>query len=171
MEHLEIELENGVKLKALDTMELDNKKYFYIKNNDEFLVCLYNEVDNHFIKINDKDVYTIIEKRFINNLNKKTNDVAFLDTLSQNMIESIIIYVQDDIVTLQLSNKIIIKKNMLFYDIKPTIGSKIFMSNNIMKEVNIFQYGSIYDYNNINENEIIKIVKDEKEYYLQRYYG
>ena len=54
---------------------------------------------------------------------------------------------------------------------KPKVGDSIYMTKNVVKEINIFQYGQINYFNKINDDEIIKVVNEKSEYFLQRYYG
>jgi len=54
---------------------------------------------------------------------------------------------------------------------KPYINDYIYISDKIIREVNIFCYGEVFDINRINCDEIIKIEKEDYFYYLQRYYG
>ena len=52
----------------------------------------------------------------------------------------------------------------------PKIGDHIYLNEKIVKEINIYTFGPING-NKVKEDELIKIVSDDKEYYLQRYYG
>ena len=67
-------------------------------------------------------------------------------------------------------------KHIEFYgDKKPNIGDYIYLPNNVLEEVNLFAYGPIKGkyakQENITEDELIKVVTKDEEYYLQRYYG
>lgn len=66
-------------------------------------------------------------------------------------------------------NKII--KNIEFQNHKPNINDYLYMSKKITKETNIFQYGIIYNFNNVKLDEIIKLETKDGIYFLQRYYG
>ena len=65
-------------------------------------------------------------------------------------------------------------KNITFYNIdSPNVGDYLYMTDNVLKEVNIFSYGKIDDSNmdNISKDELIKVETKDKEYYLKRLYG
>ena len=67
--------------------------------------------------------------------------------------------------------------NIEFYGIEsyPEINDTIYISEKMLEESNGYSFGVIgskYSKNtDVDESEIIKIVSDNKEYYLQRYYG
>lgn len=76
--------------------------------------------------------------------------------------------------TLEGNNGKIYTLNIEFYGLEedPKINDYIYMSDKILKEKNLFSFGIINNNNiNIKEEDLIKIVSDNKEYYLQRYYG
>lgn len=54
----------------------------------------------------------------------------------------------------------------------PTIGDFIYLPEEILENINIYNFGPINNnISTISEEEIIKIITKNKEYYLQRYYG
>ena len=57
----------------------------------------------------------------------------------------------------------------------PNINDILYISSKILKEKNIYTYGPLkgrYCKNiNITEEELIKVITTNEEYYLQRYYG
>ena len=57
----------------------------------------------------------------------------------------------------------------------PTINDIIYLSTKIIKEKNIYTFGPINGKyskkNNVTEDELIKVITPNEEYYLQRYYG
>lgn len=61
--------------------------------------------------------------------------------------------------------------NIEFYNIEVNIGDYIYLSEKLLKDENLFSFGPIKQEDNIKEEDIIKLIKDNKEYYLQRYYG
>lgn len=67
-----------------------------------------------------------------------------------------------------LDNKVY-KKNIEFWDLKINIGDYIYIDDNVLEEANIYTYGPLLK--DANVEDLIKIVKDDKEIYLQRYYG
>ena len=62
------------------------------------------------------------------------------------------------------------KLNIEFYDICVNIGDYIYLDEDILKEKNLFCFGNIKS-NNLSEKDLIKVVHENKEYYLERYYG
>ena len=180
-EHVIIELENGSKYAVIDTMEKGIKKYFLVTTvskdetevDDEFKVCIYNEEKNYFEKIENEEEYDLIMSLFEERLEQQKEIDEALENISKNNLEKLrIINIDGYDYTLEDSRGNTIKKNIEFYvENKPTIGSYIYMSEKVIKEKNIFAYGSINDYKNIKEDEIIKIENNEEEVFLQRYYG
>ena len=56
----------------------------------------------------------------------------------------------------------------------PNIGDFIYLPEQILKNINIYNFGPVNkkNMNNIlTEEEIMKVISKDKEYYLQRYYG
>lgn len=73
------------------------------------------------------------------------------------------------LLTLEDSNNKIYKKNIEFYDININVGDYIYIDDQVLAEANIYTYGPIVEEPNV--DDLIKIVKDGKDIYLQRYYG
>ena len=71
--------------------------------------------------------------------------------------------------TLVDNNDITYIVNIEFYDIKVDIGDYIYLPNEVLKEKNLYAYGPIE--HNTSIDNLIKIIKDNKEIYLERYYG
>lgn len=71
--------------------------------------------------------------------------------------------------TLEDTNQKIYKVNIEFYDVTVDVGDYIYLDDKVLEEVNQYAYGPIIDKNNV--EDLIKIVKDNDEIYLQRYYG
>lgn len=71
--------------------------------------------------------------------------------------------------TLLDENKNEYKKNFEFYDTTVNIGDYIYLDDSILKEENMYTYGPIIENNEI--EDLIKIIHNDKEIYLQRYYG
>lgn len=61
------------------------------------------------------------------------------------------------------------KINIEFYDTKIDIGDIIYLNEKVLKETNLYAYGPINERAKI--DDLIKIVKNDKNIYLQRYYG
>jgi len=53
----------------------------------------------------------------------------------------------------------------------PVVGDYIYISEKVLKEKVSLNYGLIDNENNINENELMILVNNNKKIYLQRYYG
>lgn len=71
--------------------------------------------------------------------------------------------------TLRDNGNKIYKKNIEFYDTEVSIGDYIYLDDQILNEVNIFAYGPIIENNEV--EDLIKLIHNGKEIYLQRYYG
>lgn len=61
-------------------------------------------------------------------------------------------------------------KDFIFYTEVPKENDTMIIPENILEEVNVFNFGQV-DENNIKKEELIKIITEEKEYYIQRIYG
>lgn len=69
-------------------------------------------------------------------------------------------------------NNNVYEKNIEFYsNFKPMVGDIIYISENILNEVNLYAFDEIYVPSNVDINDIIKVVHDDKEYFFQRVYG
>lgn len=63
--------------------------------------------------------------------------------------------------------------NLEFYDLdnKLNIGDIIYIPSKLLINNGVYSYGKINGKENNNTNENIKIITNNKEIYLQRYYG
>lgn len=61
--------------------------------------------------------------------------------------------------------------NIEFYQAELNVGDYIYISDKVLKEKNLFAFGPLTEDKNIIEDDIIKVVQGNKEFYLQRYYG
>ena len=62
--------------------------------------------------------------------------------------------------------------NINFMDaILPSVGEHIYMPEKVLNENVSLNYGIIEDSSNINEDEIIVLVKNNNKIYMQRFYG
>ena len=179
-EYVILELENGTKCTVVDALEYGAKKYFLVLLvskeedyiDDDFKLCMYNENKNYLEKITNEEEKDFIMSIFDERLKEKKELEEQLNLISNNLIKLRIVDINDYNYILELPNGEKIIKNINFYvGNKLEVNNYIYMSEAIIKEKNIFQYGTIYDLKKININEIIKIETSEKEYYLQRYYG
>lgn len=60
-------------------------------------------------------------------------------------------------------------KNIEFQDTEINIGDYIYISKEVLEEDNIYTYGPVTK--DAKLEDLIKIKKDDKDIYLQRYYG
>ena len=85
-----------------------------------------------------------------------------------------IINIEDTNYTLEDNNRKY-NINIIFYGNKyPQTNDIVYIPIKILQEKNIYAYGPLksnYSKNIDIEEEFIKIVTNEEEYYLQRYYG
>ena len=73
---------------------------------------------------------------------------------------------------LEDSKNNIYEVNINFIDVElPTIGSYLYIPEKVLKERVSLNYGLIKDTTNINEDELITIIQNEKKLHLQRFYG
>lgn len=91
------------------------------------------------------------------------------------MIKTKIIELDNTNYTLETENKTY-NINLLFYgDKKPQKNDIIYIPYKILQETNIYSYGPLKSKysinNNTKEEEFIKVITPNEEYYLQRYYG
>lgn len=178
-EYVVIELENNIKYAVIDILEYNNKKYFLVSKvldgsivEGEYKLCIYNETKNYFDRIDNEEEHNFIMAMFERKLEKQRKVEEKLNNINyEEMIKLRIINIDGYNYTLEsINGKRVIKHIDFYIQNKPKINSYIYMSRKVLEEKNIFQYGIINDLNNISVDEIIKIV-DDKEYFLQRYYG
>lgn len=80
-----------------------------------------------------------------------------------------VIQIDNFLYTLEDDNKEIYTINLEFYNTKVSIGDYLFIPIKVLKEKNIYTYGEIIE--NTDVDEYIKIIHNNEEIYLQRYYG
>lgn len=179
LEYRIIELENNNKCAIIDTLEWNNKKYVLVIgiSNDEkfvdnkFIIGIYNESKNYFELI-EEDNLEYLSQMFLEKLIKKQELDKLLNNIELNLIKLRVKKIDNTNYKLEDSKGNIINKNLIFYNDKnPNVDEYICLSNQIIKEENIFQYGDINNLHKINANEIIKVETKDGEYFLQRYYG
>ena len=63
--------------------------------------------------------------------------------------------------------------NLEFYDLdnKLNVSDIIYIPSKLLKNNGVYTYGKIKEENIMNTDEYIKIISNNKEIYLQRYYG
>ena len=65
------------------------------------------------------------------------------------------------------------KLNLELYDLdnKLNIGDIIYIPSKLLKNNSVYTYGKINENKKENTDEYIKVISNNKEIYLQRYYG
>lgn len=61
-------------------------------------------------------------------------------------------------------------KDFIFYTEAPKENDTMLIPEEILEEINIFNFGKV-DENNLKKEELVKVITDTKEYYIQRIYG
>lgn len=86
-----------------------------------------------------------------------------------NMKKVTVIAINDYVYTLEDKDKNKYDINIEFYDTKVNVGDIIYIDGKVLEETNLYAYGPLLEEANV--EDLIKIIKDNKEIYLQRYYG
>ena len=63
------------------------------------------------------------------------------------------------------------KISIKLYDDKLEVNDKIYIHRNLLNNNVFYRFGKIYEDKNATERDLIKVVRNNKEFYLQRYYG
>ena len=69
------------------------------------------------------------------------------------------------------NNKMYVKSIEFKTSYRPQVGDIIYLSKELLNEENIFSFCDKIKRKNIKENEIIKVISSDKEYYFIRQYG
>lgn len=175
-DYLILQLKNNKECILIDIIECYNKKYFLVVDNfkklfnlkETFEIYIYNESKNTLEKITNNNERNLVFIIF----EKKLENEKIISNILNKMYGMKIIDIKNNIYFLEDRHGIIKSKciNFLVKDI-PKIGDYIFMSEKIINETNIFEYGKIYNFSMLKEDELIKIKTNKNEYFLQRYYG
>lgn len=80
-----------------------------------------------------------------------------------------VIAIDNYLYTLEDNNKNKYEINIEFYNTTIEVGDIIYVDETVLKETNLYAYGPLLEEANV--EDLIKIIKDNKEIYLQRYYG
>ena len=72
--------------------------------------------------------------------------------------------------TLKDENENTYIKDFIFYVEQPKENDIMLIPENILEETNIFNFGQV-DETSLNKEELVKVITQEKEYYIQRIYG
>ena len=57
------------------------------------------------------------------------------------------------------------------FDDKLEVNDKIYINKKLLNTDVFYRFGKIYEDKNAKEIDFIKVVRENKEFYLQRYYG
>lgn len=80
-----------------------------------------------------------------------------------------VIKIDNYLYTLEDEDKNIYVINIEFIDTDINIGDYLYISNEVLEENNLFTYGPIEKESDI--KDLVKVIKKDKDEYLQRYYG
>lgn len=80
-----------------------------------------------------------------------------------------VIKIDNYLYTLEDEERKIHTRNFEFLDTKVDIGDYIYIDDNALEENNIYTYGKIEEKSDV--EDYIKIIHNNNEIYLQRYYG
>ena len=173
-EYTLIELTNGNQYIIVDMLNLNTKKYFLLAKTDKlnidnyFDIYFYNEEVSSFNEIIDEYEYNSVKEIFNNRLNKLSIKLDKINVKEQKIIKLKLVDINgfDYILEKDDGNRIVL--NMEIYDnYRLEIYDYIYMNEEITKEKITIRFGSLYT----DKTEIIKVVRDNNIYYLQRYYG
>lgn len=173
-EYTMIELKNGNKYIIVDMINIDNNKYFLLAGtngidiDNYFDLCIYDEESNSFNEIDDEYEYNSIKEIFNNRLDNLRKELDKIGNIELDIIKLKVIGIDNDDYTFEDLNGNKIIMNIEIYDgFKLEIGDYLYIKESTTKENITIRFGKVYT----DKLEIVKIIKDNKEYYLQRYYG
>ena len=175
-EYTMIELNNGNKYIIVDMLNFDTKKYFLLAKvilddndiDDYFDICIYNDISKSFTEIEDEYEYNSIKDIFNNILNQLKKELDKIENIELTIIKLKVIDINNDDYTFEKVDGTKLNMNIEIYgDLKLQINDYIYIKEDTTKENITIRFGSIYT----DKTEIIKIVRDNRVYYLQRYYG
>jgi len=172
-DYMIITLKNNINCVVIDIIKKEKKNYFLISRieNEEidnsYIICEYDEVNNCLKKVNNQEDLQILFNRRLNN--KKY--ISYFEELKKEMIKLQVLDINSDLYLLRDEFDNLRKKNIIFINKEIKINDYIYLSEKVIKEDNIFTYGYIYNFNQININEIVIIESKDNLIVLQRYYG
>ena len=179
IEHLIIELSNGIKYVVIDMVDLNNNKYFLLTQTSkdetkiakEIEICKYDAINNNFDKIEDQEEYNNIKVIFDQRMeNKKVenNIIARIDF--DELIKLEVLSVRKYDYKFRY-NDIIIHKNIEFYSkTKPKAGDHVYVSLYLLED-DVLSFGHIKNIKEVNHQNVLVIEREGSRIYLRRYYG
>lgn len=63
------------------------------------------------------------------------------------------------------------KISIELFDYNLEVNDKVYINKKLLNNNVLYRFGKIYEDNNANELDIIKVIRNKEEFYLQRYYG
>ena len=63
------------------------------------------------------------------------------------------------------------KISIELFDYNLEVNDKLYINKKLLNNNVFYRFGKIYEDNNANELDIIKVIRNKEEFYLQRYYG
>ena len=176
-DYFTIELKNNNKYILVEMLNLNEKIYFLLakilpienKISNLFEIVVFNVFNNSFEDITEEEEYIYVKEVFEKKLGNSRNDNNILEYSKFNNINRYkVIDIDNLCYVLKNENENSLNLEMeIFDDFNIKINDYIYISNDLRKENNIVRFGSIYN----DKSEIIKVVRDDSVFYLQRYYG
>lgn len=171
-----IELKNNNKYIVVEILNLNGKIYFLLakilpegnKITNLFDIFIFNVLENSFEEITEEDEYLCVKKMFEKRLKENENNNNLEYNKFSNISKYKIIDIDNLVYVLKNDKGEIFNLEMEFFDnIDIKINDYMYISDSLINENNIIRFGSVYN----DKTEIIKVVRDERVFYLQRYYG
>lgn len=63
------------------------------------------------------------------------------------------------------------KISIELFDYNLEVNDKLYINKKLLNNNVFYRFGKIYEDKNANELDIIKVIRNKEEFYLQRYYG
>ena len=179
IEHLIIELSNGIKYVVIDMIDINKTKYFLLtqtskdetKISKDIEICRYDEINNNFDKIDNQEEYNHVKSIFDQRIEKKkieTNIIARIDF--DELIKLEVLSVRKYDYKFRY-NDTIIHKNIEFYsNTKPKVGDHIYVSLYLLED-DVLSFGHIKNIKEVNHQNVLVIEREGSRIYLRRYYG
>lgn len=174
--YIVIKLDNGNKYISIDYIDYLNNKYFLLSKIDEnnnisnnLEIVLYNTINNYFEELDDEVLYNDLKTKFQQKLDFQKFSLEIIDSFNNSNLVKLVV-VKKEISNFYLIDKEgnnYIKNIDILGSLSLEVGDYIYISKNTLENNNILQYGPIHSL----KYELIKIIRNDQEYYLQRYFG
>lgn len=178
-EHIIIELSNGIKYVAIDIIEYNSNKYFLLTQisneetalSEEFDICKYDEINNNFDLIKAGKELSEVKTIFVERLKKKKIEVNIHEKIDfNNLLKLKVLNVNNYDYILEYEDGKIIRNIEFYSKSKPQVNDYIYVSKNILDE-DVLAYGHITNIEELSNEIIFIIERDNTKIYLKRYYG